>query len=226
MNYAALSPHVGHWQLRDDQLGDSSLRGGAINWGNLGSRISSALSSTGRWLHNAGSRFVNSQAFGQIKQGLKDSGLVQNVASLAGETLSALTDIGRLKLQQDLEKLRRKALGEDGPTSQAELQALIQALQAQVASASEPAASAPLRPTTRPIPEMVTEVRPAPTLPGGEPTTLDLPPPPSAPPAVPAAPAASTRRRNRKRARPGSWRARLDTLAGKGVASSRKRMCY
>lgn len=224
MDYAALSPHVGGWALREHHLGTSTLRGGAINWSNLGSRLSSALNTTGRWLYNTGNRFVHSNTFNQIKQGLKDSGIVRNVANLAGETLGALTDIGRLKLQQDLEKLRRKALGEEGPAaSQAELQALIQALQSQLAAGVDaPAASMPAPngvPTTRPIPEMVTEVRPsittsAPVVPTevpDVPTTLDLPPP---------------SKRRRKRARPGSWRARLNTLSGTGVNTSRRRMCY
>ncbi|WEW52971.1 pVI protein [Fowl aviadenovirus 4] len=227
MDYAALSPHVGSWALREHHLGTSTLRGGAINWSNVGSRLSSALSSTGRWLYNTGNRFVHSNAFNQIKQGLKDSGIVRNVASLAGETLGALTDIGRLKLQQDLEKLRRKALGEEGPATQAELQSLIQALQAQLAAGAEvsPQGSAhvpqtvpaPPVPTTRLIPEMVTEVNPpitssAPAVPVVDvPTTLEMPPP---------------AKRRRKRARAGSWRARLNTLSGTGVNVSSRRLCY
>lgn len=228
MDYAALSPHVGGWALRDGYLGDSSLRGGAINWSNVGSRLSSALGTAGRWMFNQGNRFLNSNTFGQIKQGFKDSGVIRNVANLAGETLGALTDIGRLKIQQDLEKLRRKALGEDGPATQAELQALIQALQAQVAAGESVPSTAPTvapsvpsevpRPTTRPIPEMVTEVRPpvtssAPAVPETDrPTTLEMRPPPA--------------KRRRKRPAPGSWRSRLNTLSGNGVATSRRRMCY
>ena len=201
------------------------MRGGAINWGNLGSRLSSALGTAGRWIHTQGNRFLHSNTFGQIKQGFKDSGVVRNVANLAGETIGALTDIGRLKLQQDLEKLRRKVLGEDGPATQAELQSLIQALQAQAAAgtspaepAAGPAASPPLRPTTRPIPEMVTEVRPpvtssAPAVPETDrPMTLEMRPPAA--------------KRRRKRPAPGSWRSRLNSLSGNGVATSRRRMCY
>ncbi|ADE58398.1 pVI [Fowl aviadenovirus E] len=81
MDYAALSPHVGSWALRDGHLGDSSLRGGAINWANVGSRLSSALGTAGRWISNQGNRFLNSQTFGQIKQGIKDSGVIRNVAN-------------------------------------------------------------------------------------------------------------------------------------------------
>lgn len=226
MDYAALSPHVGSWALRDDVHGNSSIRGGAINWGNVGSRISSALGSTGRWLSNTGNRFLNSNTFQQIKQGVKDSGVIKNAANLAGDTVNSLLDIGRLKLQQDLENLRRKALGEQGPPNVAELQALIAALQSQLnaSTSSAPAANtAPMAPTTRPIPEMVTEVRP-PTVPVVEPpvtsssaavpSTLDLPPPPAA-------------KRARKRpASFGSWRTRLNSMTGNGVRSMTKRMCY
>ncbi|BCZ16702.1 core protein precursor pVI [Aviadenovirus bubonis] len=217
MDYATLSPHVGTWALRDDHFGDSGMRGGAINWGNLGSRLSSALSSTGRWLYNTGNRFVNSNTFNQIKQGIQDSGVIRNVGSLAGETISALTDIGRLKLQQDIERLRRKALGEEGPPNQADLQALIQALQAQ-AAADSAAAVTPAVPTTRPIPEMVTEVRSpvtssAPAVPVDTPTTLEYNPP------------AAKRRRRRQRPA-ANWRTRLNTLSGTGVTSLSRRMCY
>ncbi len=217
-------------------MGDSSIRGGAINWGNFGSRLGSALSSTGRWLYNQGNRFVHSNTFKNFKQGVHDSGIIQNVGNLAGETLNALTDIGRLKLQQDLEKLRRKALGEDGPPSQAELQQLIAALQTQlgppptVAPPPPPPAQTlqpqmqppnegvplPLFPTTRPIPEMVTPVLPpltstAPAVPADVPTTLEY--------NVPS-------KRPRKRARPGSWRNHLSNLSGRGVITSKRRMCY
>lgn len=241
MDYAALSPHVGSWALRDDHLGDSSLRGGAINWGNLGSRLSSALSSTGRWIYNAGNRFVHSQAFNQIKQGIKDSGVIQNAANLAGETLSALTDIGRAKLQQDLEKLRRKALGEDGPPNTAELQALIAMLQAQLAGTpqtipvNEPPAGTPtpLVPTTRPIPGMVTEVLPPPaptTRPMPGMVTEVLPPVNSSAPAVPIDKPTTLElgppRNKRRRKRNLDWRGRLDSMTGSGVNYSSKRMCY
>ncbi|CDO33903.1 capsid protein precursor pVI [Pigeon adenovirus 1] len=214
MDYSVLSPHVGTWALRDHHLGDASLRGGAINWGNVGSRLSSALSSTGRWLSNAGHRFVNSNTFQQIKKGFNDSGVVQNVANLAGETLNSLTEIGRLKLQQDIDKLRRRALGEDGggAASQAELLALVQALQAQLAAGEQPPAggpSAPMVPTTRPMPEMVTPVG------GPRPVTLDLPPGGERPPAA-----------KRRRKRPAYWRDRLSTLSGTGVATSSRRLCY
>ncbi|WPS63618.1 pVI [Aviadenovirus phalacrocoracidae] len=235
MDYAALSPHVGAWALRDDQLGNSSLRGGAFNWGNIGSRISSALSSTGRWLYNAGNRFVHSNTFNQIKQGLRDSGVVQNAAHLAGETLNALTDIGRLKLQQDLENLRRKALGEEKASDQGDLKALIAALQAQMAAAPAPSVAAPApMPAAPPAPIV-------PPPPPTAPTVIPTPPPPTVPPpreqitsSAPASPFeipntveyAPSAKRRRKRPAPGNWRSRLNTIAGTGVTTSRRRMCY
>nr|WGL40804.1 capsid protein precursor pVI [Tawny frogmouth aviadenovirus A] len=233
MDYAMLAPHVGSWALRDERIGNSSMRGGAINWSNLGSRISSALGTAGRWAYNAGNRFYHSNTFQQFKQGLKDSGIVESAGNLVGQTLGALTDIGRQKLQQDLERLRRRALGEDGPAASAgELQALIAALQQQAntpvplpetSASAEPAA--PLVPTTRPIPEMVTEVRgdKPQTLeyihPSTRPTTLEMP--------VPAETSAPPAKRRRKRARPsGNWRSRLDSLSGSGVRTSMRRLCY
>lgn len=246
MDYAALSPHVGSWAVRDSNFGDSSMRGGAINWGNIGSRLSSALSSTGRWLYNAGNKFVHSNTFNQIKQGIKDSGVIQNAANLAGETINALTDIGRLKVQQDIERLRRKALGEEGPVTQAELAALLSALQNQVASTpqvlpskethagpvvtptpppantiSPPPPPTHMVPTTRPIPEMVTEVRPpitssAPAIPVDPPIASTLDLPPFPP----------REKRRRKRPSNAPWRSRLNSMTGSGVRCASKRMCY
>lgn len=246
MDYGTLSPHVGSWAMRDHNFGDSSMRGGAINWGNLGSRLSSALSSTGRWLYNTGNKFIHSNTFNQIKQGIKDSGVIQNAANLAGETLNSLVDIGKLKLQQDIEKLRRKALGEDGGNvSQAELAALLAALQSQMGTPSAqvlptpemnagpvgapfvpptappPPPPAPLVPTTRPIPGMETPVLPpitssAPAVPVDTPTTLEYLP-------------AQHNKRRRKRPAPSSstpWRVKLNSLTGSGVSTSKRRMCY
>ncbi|QJC19254.1 pVI [Duck adenovirus 4] len=216
MDYTALSPHVGAWAMRDYHLGDSSLRGGAINWGNIGSRLSSALSSTGRWLYNQGNRFLQSNTFNQIKQGIHDSGVIRNAAGLAGETLNALTDIGRLKIQHDLEKLRRKATGEDQPASQAELQALIQALQAQMAAApSSVPAAAPVAPMAPPS-----------AAPAMAPTSAPVVPAPVAPVAAAAVDVPPPAKRRRKRPTYGRWRDRLNTLSGTGVTTHRRRMCY
>lgn len=221
------------------------MRGGAINWGNIGSRLSSALSNTGRWLYNAGNKFIHSNTFNQIKQGIKDSGVIQNVANLAGETLSSLTDIGRLKLQQDIERLRRKALGEDGGNvSQAELAALLSALQGQVGPSTGPqvlpsteanpgpAVPAPFVPPTAPPPPppsapLVPMTRP---MPGME--TPVLPPITSSAPAVPTDTPTTLEylpprdKRRRKRPASGTWRTKLNSITGSGVSTKSRRMCY
>ncbi|QHB43562.1 MAG: pre-protein VI [psittacine adenovirus 7] len=108
--YSNLAPRLGQTSLPSYSIGTTELRGGKINWGSLGSSISNAFKTTGRFLGNTASKFVKSQAFQDIKQGLNDSGLVRNIAGLAGDTLSSLVDIGRLKLENELQNLRNRAL--------------------------------------------------------------------------------------------------------------------
>lgn len=108
--YSNLAPRLGQTAYSSISVGSTELRGGKINWGSLGSSISNAFKTTGRFLGNAASRFAKSQAFQDIKQGINDSGLVRNIAGLAGDTLSSLVDIGRLKVDSELQKLRNKAL--------------------------------------------------------------------------------------------------------------------
>lgn len=108
--YSSLAPRLGHATYAASDIGSAELRGGKINWGSLGSSISNAFRNTGRFLGTTASRFAKSQTFQDIKKGIHDSGLIRNVAGLAGETLSSLVDVGRLKLENELYKLRRKAL--------------------------------------------------------------------------------------------------------------------
>lgn len=108
--YTNLAPRLGQTTLTASSIGSVELRGGKINWGSLGSSISSALRNTGRYLKNAVSRFKNSQVYSDIKKGLQDSGVARNVAGLAGETLNSLVDIGRMKVENELDKLRDRVL--------------------------------------------------------------------------------------------------------------------
>ncbi|ADP30821.1 pVI [Skua adenovirus 1] len=108
--YSNLAPRLGQNSFASYPVGATELRGGKINWGSLGSSIFNSIKNTGRFLGNAASRFAKSQAFQDIKQGINDSGLVRNIAGLAGETLNSLVDIGRLKVDSELQKLRDKAL--------------------------------------------------------------------------------------------------------------------
>ncbi|ACW84429.1 pVI [Great tit adenovirus 1] len=108
--YSSLAPRLGQTTYAASSVGTAELRGGKINWGSLGSSISNAFRTTGRFLGSTASRFAKSQAFQDIKRGINDSGLIRNVAGLAGDTLNSLLDVGRLKLENDLYNLRRKAL--------------------------------------------------------------------------------------------------------------------
>ncbi|QQM18090.1 pVI [Psittacine adenovirus 2] len=106
--YASLAPRLGQTSFAASSVGIADLRGGKINWGSLGSSIANAFKTTGRFFGNAASKFSKSQAYHDIKKGLQDSGLARNVAGLAGETLSSLVDIGKMKLENELQQLRRK----------------------------------------------------------------------------------------------------------------------
>lgn len=108
--YSSLAPRLGQTTFAASSVGASELRGGKINWGSLGSSISNAFRTTGRFLGTTASKFARSQAVQDIKRGLQDSGLVRNVAGLAGDALNSLVDVGRLKLESELYNLRRKAL--------------------------------------------------------------------------------------------------------------------
>lgn len=108
--YSSLAPRIGQTTFAASSIGSADLRGGKINWGSLGSSISNAFRTTGRFLGSTASRFAKSQTFQDIKRGIHDSGLVRNVAGLAGDTLNALVDVGKLKLENELYNLRRKAL--------------------------------------------------------------------------------------------------------------------
>lgn len=108
--YSNLAPRLGQSAFAASAIGTAELRGGKINWGSLGSSISNAFRNTGRFLSNAASRFGRSQAYADIKKGLEDSGIVKNVAGLAGEALNSLVDIGRIKVENELQKLRNRVL--------------------------------------------------------------------------------------------------------------------
>lgn len=108
--YSSLAPRLGQTSFAASSIGTADLRGGKINWGSLGSSLSNAFKSTTKYIGNAASKFAKSQAYQDIKKGIHDSGLVRNVAGLAGDALNSLVDIGRMKLENDLLNLRRKAM--------------------------------------------------------------------------------------------------------------------
>lgn len=108
--YSNLAPRLGQTAFTASSIGSTELRGGKVTWGSLGSSLANAFKTTTRFVGNAASRFANSQAFQDIKKGINDSGLIRNVAGLAGDTLNSLVDIGKIKLDSEINKLRRRAL--------------------------------------------------------------------------------------------------------------------
>lgn len=115
MAFQRLAPHSGLTPIYGtSNLGINVMRGG-FSWSALGSTLGNAFGHVGSFLGNTAQRIGNSQAFQQAKEGFLDSGIVNNVASLAGSTVNALVDIGKLKMEHDMAILRQKALGNPQP---------------------------------------------------------------------------------------------------------------
>nr|QPN96214.1 pVI [Bearded dragon adenovirus 1] len=216
MAFARLAPHRGLQPVYGYALGTSDLSGG-FSWTNFGNSLSSGFQRFGNFLSNTATRVGNSQAFQQAKQGLLQSGVLENVGALAGQTLNTLTDIGRAKLDMEMQKLRDRALGvnQQAPAmSQEQLAQLLAALAAPQIPA-EPAVAVPA-PTPAVPSTLVPEVLPA------------NPDAPVALGPVLAEPADSRRIRKppRKRRRVSGWGAALEDMIGDGVSHRAQRFCY
>lgn len=192
---------------------------GGFSWSNLGNSISSGFRNFGSFVSNTASKIGSSQGFQQAKQGFLKSGILENAGSLAGTTLNALTDIGRLKLEQELMKLREKALGTAVPSdaganiTQEQLAQLI----ASMNNNPLPAPSAPV-----PIPTTLPAYPMFPTANQDYGVALGpVNPPPQARRPVPA-----PGERPRKRKRVSGWGMALDDLLGSGVSHKASRHCY
>ncbi|AAL92451.1 pVI [Snake adenovirus 1] len=223
MAYSRLAPHCG-LPVYGHHIGNSEMSGG-FSWSSLGSSLSSGLSRIGSFLGSTAQRIGNSQGFQQAKEGFLKSGVLENVGSLAGQTVSSLADIGRLKLESDLQKLRERALGAQQqqlpPLTQEQLAQLLASTQTELPS-SAPAVPMPI---PAPVPPLVTGVRP------GQMRPEVLPPdrgvalgplieePAPRPIAVPG-----SRPRKRKRVR--GWGSALEDMLGDGVCYRSKRYCY
>ncbi|QIJ58764.1 pVI [psittacine adenovirus 6] len=222
--YSNLAPRLGQTSLPSYSIGTTELRGGKINWGSLGSSISNAFRTTGRFLGNAATRFANSQAFRDIKQGLNDSGLVRNIAGLAGDTLSSLVDVGRLKLESELQNLRNRALNTIPADQLAQILANYQQTHDRV--------PAPVTPEALPLPT------PADTqMPRKRPIIEEIVdddsigsvnvPTVSATPALPSVPAISFNKRPRIRGTGElEWQRQLNSMLGQGVKFTSANQCY
>ncbi|AAF86931.1 pVI [Frog adenovirus 1] len=216
--YSMLAPHMGQTTFSGYDIGTSELRGGKINWGALGSSISNAFKTTGRFIGSAANKFAKSKAFADIKQGLNDSGIARNVAALAGETLNNLVDIGRTRLQQDLDDLREKALKKEALSPDKMIELLMRY--------QDSVSPAPLPALPSPSPQIV-ELESEPPLPAVS---------------VPALPSTSkrpleveemqvqsfvpSRKRFRGTGVNSAWRQKLNEIVGSGVNYSTLSRCY
>lgn len=203
MAYARLAPHCGLAPVYGQMIGNSEMLGG-FSWSSFGNSLSSGLSRLGSYIGTTARRVGASQGFQQAKQGFLNSGVLENVGALAGQTVSTLTDIGRLKLDQELSKLREKALGTQQLTQEQIAQLLANTPVNIPAAAVPPAPVALPVPAVTPVPERGVALGPL----------IE-----ERPIAVPGAP-----RRKRKRVR--GWGCALDELLGQGVGYSSKRFCY
>lgn len=174
------------------------MRGG-FSWANFGSALSSGIGKLGNFVGQTAKQIGNSEAFKQAKQGFLQSGVIENAGQLAGQAVSSLVDIGRLKLESDLQRLRDKVTSGQAPNTQDQLLELLKAAQQQQQQAPAPP---PPSANTAPLPSDV-------------PVALGPYEPPSD----------NNQRRRRKRRRATGWGAALDSLLGNGVALSSKRLC-
>ncbi|AFV70641.1 pVI [Bovine adenovirus 6] len=203
MAFARLAPHCGLTPVYGHTVGICDLRGG-FSWSSLGNSLTSGLKHVGSFLSNTAQRIANSEGFQQAKQGLLQSGVLENAGNLAGNTLNSLIDIGRIKLEQDLQKLKNKALGNES-VSQEQLAQLLAALN----SPKPMAQNTPIKttvPTVNAQDSNVTSV--APVISSEEPSSDSIP------------------FRPRKRKRVSGWGAFLNDMTGDGVNSVTRRYCY
>lgn len=211
MAFARLAPHCGLQPVYGSRIGNSDMRGG-FSWSNFGASLSSGLSKLGSFIASSARKIGNSQAFQQAKSGILQSGVLENLGQLAGQTVSSLVDIGKLKVENDLQKLRERVAGsqvpENPPMTQEQLAQLVAAMSA----------------SKTPVVPAEVVVDPAQEVPA----TLQAPPlppdPVTAEPVVRTPVAVSNRRRKRRRTT--SWGSMLDGITGDGVRFARRRYCY
>lgn len=211
MAFARLAPHCGLTPVYGIRVGNSDIRGG-FSWSSLGNSISSGLSKIGNFVSNTAKQIGSSQAFQQAKNGFLQSGIIENAGQLAGQAVSSLVDIGRLKLEHDIQKLRDKVLSEQqGQAPPLTNEQLMQLLAAANASKS---------------PVTVTPAPPVDTLPIEPEPSADIPV--ALGPYIPTEQSSShsNRKRFRKRKRVSGWGAALDGMIGDGVNFEKRRYCY
>lgn len=208
MAFQRLAPHSGLAPLYgSNALGTSALRGG-FSWASLGTSIGNAFHRTGQFLGHTAHRIGSSQAFQQAKRGFLDSGVINSAAALAGDAVNSLVDIGRLKMESDLNRLREKAMGRPAEQPVAEPPPQTWDLQQYEEFLRWKKAMAEAAPTPTPVPFTFN----APALNAvNYPASRPIAPPRHRPPP----------HKRRKR----GWGQVLDNLTGSGIQSKVQRYC-
>lgn len=239
MAFARLAPHCGLTPVYGHYIGNCEMRGG-FSWSSLGSTLSSGIKSLGNFAANTARRIGQSEGFRQAKQGFLNSGVIENAGALAGQTINSLVDIGRLKMEQDISRLRDRALGVNEPgiapplTQEQLMQLLAAANTSQVpvvpSAPAEPVLTTPVVAPTEPVIQQ-TQL-PPPPIPVPRPSYL----PPAPTDAVALGPLVETtetvstpsfyRPPSRKRRRVSGWGAALQRMTGGSLDYDAARYCF
>lgn len=230
--FSNLAPRLGHTSFSTVSVGSAELRGGKINWGSLGSSISNALRTTGRYLGQKATKFANSKTFSDIKAGIQDSGLVRNVAGLAGQTLNSLVDIGRFKVQSELQKLRDRVLNTIPADQLAQILLNYQQTHDQVPMPVTPGDAIPLpppppaaiEPRKRPYVEEIDDNPNDAEVVIDTPALSTVPAIPAPPPTVAFVP--SIKRPRIRGTGESEWQTHLNKMLGQGVRYTSTNQCY
>lgn len=245
VNFSALAPRVGSRPMMStwNDIGVSSMNGGAFSWGSIWSGLKNFGSSAKAF----GQKVWNSSTGVKLRQKLKDTKAQEKLVEGLASGVHGALDIANQELAKAIEKRLDRPVIMPEPEPDAQIEEIVEESkeiggkkrppeEEEIVTKIEEAPpsyeeifgtkDAPLVPMTRPIPSMARPVV-APTVPPmvDQPTTLDLPPPPSPPrpvvrPApVPAysAPAFGP---------PRGWQSTLNSIVGAGVRVVKRRRCY
>ncbi|AAA84978.1 pVI [Ovine adenovirus 7] len=221
MAFSRLAPHCGLTPVYGHTVGICDMRGG-FSWSSLGNSFTSGLRNIGSFISNTAQKIGQSQGFQQAKQGLLQSNVLENAGQLAGQTLNTLVDIGRLKVEKDLEKLKQKVIGNDQQITQEQLAQLIASLKPKdemFVKQSEKIVE-PMRPEIKSS-QMPVEMSFYDSV-SDEPIikTKEVSPPSF------SSESSHSYSHPRKRKRVSGWGAFLDNMTGDGVNFNTRRYCY
>lgn len=99
-DFTLLAPHYGTRPITSFHIGNSSLSGGAINWGNIWSGIKSIGSNVKSWSDKA----WNSSTGQMLRQKLKDTNVQEKLVDTLASGVHGALDIANQQLQKAINK--------------------------------------------------------------------------------------------------------------------------